>query len=92
MYDYKCQVCGERLVGVSGPYAEGAHVKGLGAPHNGPDVLENILCLCPNHHVLLDKGGLFIDDDYSINNLKDKLTIHKEHKLDIEFIKYHRQL
>jgi hypothetical protein len=36
---------------------EAAHIRPLGAPHNGPDTLDNTLCLCPNHHVLFDHGG-----------------------------------
>jgi putative restriction endonuclease len=47
-YDYCCQVCGIRLEGSAGPYAEAAHIMPLGIPHNGPDIPENILCLCPN--------------------------------------------
>lgn len=39
------------------PYAEAAHIRALGSPHNGPDVIENVLCLCPNHHVLFDNGA-----------------------------------
>jgi hypothetical protein len=36
LYDYKCQICGTRLEGLAGPYAEAAHIKPLGAPHRGP--------------------------------------------------------
>jgi hypothetical protein len=52
LYDCTCQVCGARLETASGPYAEGAHIRPLGRPHSGPDVLENVLVLCPNDHVL----------------------------------------
>lgn len=51
LYEYRCQVCNIRLEGAAGPYAEAAHIRPLGAPHHGPDTLENVLCLCPNHHV-----------------------------------------
>ena len=37
LYDYRCQICGIRLEGLAGPYAEAAHIRPLGAPHNGPD-------------------------------------------------------
>ena len=37
LYDYRCQVCRIRLEGLAGPYAEAAHIRPLGAPHNGPD-------------------------------------------------------
>lgn len=59
LYDYKCQICGGSIEFSNGvKYAESHHVKPLGTPHNGPDTKENILCLCPNHHVLLDYGGM----------------------------------
>ena len=47
-------------------HAEICHIKPLGRPHNGPDVPENILCLCPNCHVLLDEYSLWIDDDHKV--------------------------
>jgi hypothetical protein len=59
-------MCGTRLEGLAGPYAEAAHIRPLGAPHHGPDTPENILCLCPNHHVLLDHGGVGIGEDLSL--------------------------
>lgn len=92
IYDFKCQVCGERLEGFSGPYAEAAHIKALGIPHNGPDVIENILCLCPNHHVLFDKGGLTINNDLTLNGYEGTLKVDIHHRVDVEYIKYHRGL
>jgi hypothetical protein len=47
LYDFTCQICGTRLATPAGAYAEICHIKPLGRPHNGPDVPENILCLCP---------------------------------------------
>lgn len=98
IYGYKCQVCGELMQTASGLYAEGAHVQALGEPHNGPDTLENILCLCSNHHVLFDKGGISINDDFTINDLSGrhggmKLIIDdKKHVINLEYIRYHRKL
>jgi len=54
---------GIRLVGLAGPYAKAAQIRPLGAPHDGPDVSENILCLCPNHRVLFDHGGAAVGAD-----------------------------
>jgi len=43
--NYKCQICGERiLLNKDNPYAEAHHIKPLGSPHNGPDHPGNI-CL-----------------------------------------------
>ena len=65
-HDYKCQVCGTRLLGSAGPYAETAHIRPLGTPHDEPDTADNILCLSPNHHVLFDYGGFTVNQDLSL--------------------------
>ena len=91
LYDHSCQVCGTRLEGLAGPYAEAAHIRQLGAPHNGPDTPDNILCLCPNHHVLFDHGGVAVAEDLSLLGAEGQLTVHPEHKLDKEHLRYHRE-
>ncbi len=59
---FTCQICSTRIVlGDGSPYAEAHHVKPLGAPHNGPDHPGNIVCLCPNCHVMFDYGAIFAD-------------------------------
>lgn len=90
LYAYSCQVCHVRLQGSAGPYAEAAHIRPLGAPHNGPDILENLLCLCPNHHVLFDYGGFAIDDDFMLLGLEGILDVKPEHRINIDHIRYHR--
>ncbi|WP_432042178.1 YDG/SRA domain-containing protein [Streptomyces cadmiisoli] len=99
LYDSECQMCGLRLVGPDAqPYSEGAHIKPLGSPHNGPDVERNILCLCPNCHVRLDIGAVVIEDDWSIvvragmagENVRAKLKRHSRHKVHGEYVRYHR--
>ncbi len=91
LYDYRCQMCGTRLEGLSGPYAEAAHIRPLGAPHHGPDTPDNILCLCPNHHVLLDHGGVGIAEDLSLIGAEGKLTIHPQHRISGEHLRYRRE-
>ncbi|MEU5548162.1 YDG/SRA domain-containing protein [Micromonospora sp. NPDC047793] len=61
LHGHRCQVCGIQLATPAGPYAEAAHIRALGKPHNGPDVPSNVLCLCPNHHVLFDTGAIYVD-------------------------------
>lgn len=90
LYEYRCQVCQIQLVGSAGPYAEAAHIRPLGRPHNGPDSEDNILCLCPNHHVLFDYGGFTIAEDFTLLGLEGKLTVHQTHKLSNYHITYHR--
>ena len=92
LHGYRCQVCGMRLECAGGPYAEAAHIRPLGAPHDGPDVLENLLCLCPNHHVLFDHGGISIADDLSILGQNGVLREARGHNISREHLRYHRAL
>ena len=59
LYAYRCQICGYTIdLGSGKLYAEAHHIMPLGSKHNGPDIVENIMCVCPNHHVLLDYGAI----------------------------------
>ena len=91
IYKCRCQVCDIRLMGPAGPYAEAAHIKPLGAPHHGPDVLANVLCLCPNHHVLFDLGSFGVASDLTLLGLPGRLHLKPAHLVDAEFLAYHRQ-
>lgn len=90
-HDYQCQICGLAIKTTAGLYAEAAHIQPLGAPHNGPDVEENLLCLCPNHHVMFDNGAFSIADDLSLIGIPGKLRLANKHKIDLKFIQYHRE-
>lgn len=92
LYGYKCQVCAIEITTNAGLYAEAAHIKPVGKPHNGPDRPENLLCLCPNHHLMLDKGVYMINDDLSLIGIEGKLIKHSEHEISIEHIRYHRMM
>ena len=91
LYEYRCQVCNIRLEGAAGPYAEAAHIRPLGAPHHGPDTLGNVLCLCPNHHVLFDLSAFTIADDGQLLGLPGKLKTHKQHSIGLAFLAFHRE-
>jgi putative restriction endonuclease len=91
-HKYRCQVRGERLDPAAGPYAEAAHLRPLGRPHDGPDVAENMLCLCPNHHVLFDQFGLAIADDFELIGYPGRLRTHPRHRIDPAHVQYHRDL
>jgi putative restriction endonuclease len=91
LYDYRCQICGIRLEALAGPYAEAAHIRPLGAPHNGPDTLDNTLCLCPNHHVLFDHCGITIDEDLSLVGVEGRLAVHPRHCINDNHLRYRRE-
>lgn len=91
----RCQFCGITLVTRVGTYSTGAHIQGLGRPHHGKDETSNLLCLCPNCHVLFDKGVLYIAaDNKTVVNIVsgEKSTLHLEeaHILDESAIAHHR--
>jgi len=88
--DYRCQVCDTRLDLPGGPYAEAAHIKPLGRPHDGPDVGENILCLCPNCHVQFDSGAFAISDSHQLIYRSGTLHVVQGHSPNPEFFTYHR--
>ena len=94
MHHYRCQVCGVDLTTPTGPYAEAAHIRALGRPHNGPDAPGNVLCLCPNHHALFDAGAIYVEAglvrDWQGNELGVLRTVPK-HKLDSAQLVYHRK-
>ncbi|WP_246150617.1 HNH endonuclease [Streptomyces qinzhouensis] len=88
-------MCGEPLETRGGPYSEAAHIQGLGSPHFGPDVLENLLCLCPNHHKQFDTFSIYIDENWSVcmtNSGEAKWELTRRHRIDTEYVAYHRDL
>ncbi|WP_416445225.1 YDG/SRA domain-containing protein [Leeuwenhoekiella sp. A16] len=89
LYQNSCQICNITLETSSGPYSEAAHIKPLGVPHNGPDSLSNLLCLCPNHHVMFDFGGFSILENFELVGIAGELTVNSKHKINPEFLKYH---
>ena len=96
-YDHTCQICGHRLQSATDTgYSEVHHIKPLGDPHNGPDVPENMLVLCPNHHTDFDNGMLTVNPDTRIVNhayddrvSNTQLTIHADHHINPAFLEYH---
>lgn len=95
LHDHTCQACGTRLaVGTRG-YSEAAHIRALGRPHAGPDVPSNVLCLCPNCHVLLDSGALvvLVDLELVLNGVAvGRLRTHPSHIVAGEHLDYHRSI
>mgnify|MGYP001274331356 CR=1 FL=1 len=84
LYNDTCQICGLRLKLRKGMYySEVHHIKPLGKPFNGPDCIENMICVCPNHHILLDFKAIPI----AVETMKIVL-----HEIGSEYINFHNSL
>jgi putative restriction endonuclease len=98
LYAHRCQICSLRIVTATGrPYAEGAHIRPLGLPHEGDDHVRNMLCLCPNHHKQMDVGDLVITDDlHARRTLTGEdlgaLAVHPQHAIRREDVTFRRAL
>jgi len=93
LHNHVCQACSTQIMRLGGAYAEGAYIRPLGRPHNGPDSPENILCLCPNCHVLFDGWAFTIEDDGSLLGVLDgSLNELDTHMVNREYLRYHRRL
>ena len=56
LYGDKCFICGNAIRLKHSSYSEAAHIKPLGGKHEGPDECNNVIVLCPNHHIEFDFG------------------------------------
>ena len=54
--------------------------------------MDNILCLCPNHHVLLDYGGVAVGDDLSLIGEDGYLMVHPNHSINKDHLRYRHRL
>jgi hypothetical protein len=85
LHNNECQICGHTIVLINGlRYSEAHHIRPLGDPHNGPDVIDNILCVCPNHHAELDYGVRPL----SLVELRTALG----HSIREEYVRYHNDV
>jgi hypothetical protein len=82
LHAHQCQICGLAIILPDGrPYAEAHHIQPLGGEHKGHDVLENLLCVCPNHHVELD---------YALWDIEiEKLRTVPGHMIGAEYVLHH---
>jgi 5-methylcytosine-specific restriction protein A len=62
-------------------YSEAHHIKPLS--EDGPDIIENMICVCPTCHVKLDLKLIQIDIDNLFNP--------NNHNINNEFIDYHNE-
>jgi TPR repeat protein len=97
LYKDTCQVCGGKIdIGFGKGVSEVHHIRPLGR-HNGPDNIENMIVLCPNHHAMFDRGAITIDLINEIVqhiNPSDYLNGHQlklDHFVKQEFVNYHNE-
>ena len=97
-YQNTCVFCETRLqVAEDRYFSEAAHIKGLGHPHNGPDITSNMLVLCPNHHLQFDRGVLRLEKSSGKYLIKSKnpsdplngKSIDLKHEIDDRYVQYH---
>jgi putative restriction endonuclease len=64
-YEHRCAMCGyDGRLGATTVALDAAHVRWHAL--DGPDELENAVCLCTLHHKLFDLGAIGISDDRSV--------------------------
>jgi hypothetical protein len=84
LHNNLCQLCGQTVkLETNKHYSEAHHIQPLGGVHKGCDIPENIIVLCPNHHVLCDYGAVELD----IKNIRT----HPKHQISQRFIQYHNE-
>lgn len=94
VYGRRCQICGVQLLFGDSVYVEAAHIRPLGKPHDGPDQADNILCLCPNDHILFDRGGIVIDDNLVVSYVygdREPVRLTLKHQIQEDHLRYHRE-
>lgn len=81
IYSNCCQICGLSIrIGPDKFFSNVHHIWPLGKPFDGPDCLENLICVCPNHHAQLD---------YHSIELSPKDLILDKHAIGKKFIEHH---
>ncbi|MGC9538354.1 phosphorothioated DNA-binding restriction endonuclease [Streptomyces sp. UG1] len=84
-YEYQCAFCGyDGRIGAVPVGLEAAHVRWWA--FEGPDVVENGLCLCSLHHKLFDKGVLGVGDGHRIlvsQHFVGSSTAAREHVISL---------
>lgn len=94
LYDYKCSLCDSHLTGVNQPIVEVHHLIPLGKPHDGLDIKENMIVLCPNHHAQFDAGVLFLSTSLEVYNIFGEMVkkeIQNLHYISKDSIIYHNE-
>lgn len=97
LYSNVCQICSTAVdIGHDRYYSEVHHIQPLGK-HLGPDILENMIVVCPNHHAMFDRGALTINvtkKTIQHSNPKHPLNGKRlllKHDIGHKYIEYHNR-
>ncbi len=98
-YDNRCQICGNTIsIPGKGNYSMIRYLKPPDPPHNGPDIRENMMVLCPSHNAEMAFGVFFIDNatmkiiHHNIANQyhDSPIRLNEDHQLSHEYLEYHK--
>lgn len=92
LYQNTCCFCGKQTIVGVGPdkfYSEAAHIKPVGKPHGGPDTKSNMIILCSEHHLQLDRGVLSLRKDAAQFRIVSKVPGDLLHQKAINAISPH---
>lgn len=97
IYDNTCQICGEKVqIGEKRFASEVHHIRPLGK-HSGSDTSDNVIVLCPNHHLMFDRGAIKVDiTNKKVYHIDSNHPIHEQdltltHKINEKNIVYHNE-
>lgn len=92
LYECRCQVCDERIeIAHEKYYAEVHHIRPLGSGHDGLDVEENMIVVCPTHHAYFDFGVPRFLSESEIQIGNKTFTLKCKHKISQSNIDYHNR-
>lgn len=92
LYDNKCFFCGHSVqIGVdpNRHYSEAAHIRPVGSPHSGSDRKDNMILLCPEHHLQFDRGILRIRWQPMTLTLESRIPGDPLHKTPLKVLPPH---
>ncbi|NQU31110.1 MAG: HNH endonuclease [Anaerolineae bacterium] len=97
LHHFQCQICGQSLHLYNQHYAEAHHIRPLGGGHHGSDTPNNIMVVCPNHHVEFDYGAIAVSPseltivhiDINYRLFGQPIHLHDLHQLTDENLNYH---
>jgi len=102
LYQHTCVFCGKQMIVGVDPdkhYSEAAHIRPVGEPYNGPDQKNNMIILCPEHHLQFDRGVLRLRESGGNSVIRSKITgdalhdrpinLKHPHTIGVAYVQWH---